>query len=416
MNKSVLISAFSSVAAALVAVAAPSVGDVALVQDAVTRRVTVSYTLADEPAVVTLDIQTNGVSIGAAHVTGVFGDVNALVQPTGEGEVRRIWWQPDVSWAFNRVTDGSLKAVVTAWPTNDPPDYIVYDLAVPGAREFYVSADQIPGGVSAKVYKTEKLVMRRIPAAGVRWRMGSPKGETGRGNNEVPHFVTLSRDYYMAIYPFTQGQYKMLTGSAQNSYSASRSVSDVLERPCEGHSGKTYSLNYNNVRGGNWPTEDVAANTVIDKLRVCTGQDTFDLPTEARWEFACRAGTSGALNSGKLNSLENYDRLGFRNATGIEGDSTVQPVGRLEPNAWGLYDMHGNIIEFCLDWYQEDLSTLPELDPVGPATNADNMRAVRGGGMGGGWNNCRSASRSSVIVGQGSLQTGFRVVCETIVK
>ena len=416
MNKSVLISAFSSVAAALVAAAAPSVGDVALVQDAETRRVTVSYTLAGEPAIVTLDIQTNGVSIGSAHVTGVFGDVNAVVQPTGESETRRIWWQPDVSWAFNRVTDGSLKAVVTAWPTNDPPDYIVYDLAVPGAREFYVSADQIPGGVSAKVYKTEKLVMRRIPAAGVRWRMGSPKGETGRGNNknEVPHFVTLSRDYYMAIYPFTQGQYKTLTGSSQNSYSASKI--DALERPCEGNSNKNWTINYNNVRGGDWPTEDVAADTVIDKLRVRTGQDTFDLPTEARWEFACRAGTSGALNSGKLNTSENYDRLGFRNATGIEGDSTVQPVGRLEPNAWGLYDMHGNIIEFCLDWYQEDLSTLPELDPVGPATNADNMRAVRGGGMGGGWHNCRSASRSSVIVGQGSLQTGFRVVCETIVK
>ena len=404
--------------------ATPVVTDVTFAQDR-SRAVTITYKLSGEAAVVTLDVQTNGVTIGADKLMSVAGDVNALVQPTAGDAVRTILWNPVADWPSNRVNDASLRAVVTAWATNAPPDYIVYDLAAtnPDAPAFYTCAEAVPLGVTNELYKTRKIVMRRIHATGVRWRMGSPSTESGRQANETLHEVTLSNDYYMAIYPFTQGQYKELTGSEAGTYARSKNRLNYLWRPCEGFANP--KCPFSSVRGGDWPAggrEGVAANTVADKLRKRTGQDTFDLPTEAQWEFACRAGTRGPYNNDGPYTEANFLTLGWEQGEGKSyygdtTDATEQPVGFLLPNAWGLYDMHGNVIELCLDWYQADLGTAAVIEPVGPTSDVSGLgRVTRGGGMAGLWTKSRSAYRSYLAEGTSNLSTGYRFMCDAVVK
>ena len=413
MNKAILFCAVSLGFA--VAGAAPAVSDVALVQNPETRRAEISYRLANEPAYVMLDIQTNGVSIGRQHFADAFGDLNTVVQPTEGDAVRRIWWQPDVSWAFNRVTDGSLKAVVKVWATNAPPDYLVYDLTGTNfvRLAYYERAEDVPGGVTNAIYKETKLVMRRIHAANVRWRMGSPVGEAKRSTSETAHYVTLTKDYYMAIYPWTQRQHKEVTGSYMTTYTrSSRNLPNCDWRPCENQCA------FNSVRGG----DSVTAGSYIGELRARTGDDTFDLPTEAQWEFACRAGSLGATYLGVESTTNNFDRIGWRSATGDTGDACTQPVGFKEPNAWGLYDMIGTIQELCIDWYG-NLGSAEEVDPTGPASGT--TRVIKGCGMNlipetqGNYIRYvsgRSAWRTEFDPGKGHLSIGFRVICEAAIK
>ena len=411
MNRSILFCAVSLGCA--VAWAAPVVSDVALTQDPASRRVEIAYTLANEPAYVMLDIQTNGVSIGRQHFADAFGDLNAVVQPAETAH--RSWWQPDVSWAFNRVTNESLKAVVKVWATNAPPDYLVYDLTGTDVDRlaYYERAEDIPGGVTNAIYKETKLVMRRIHAANVRWRMGSPVGEMKRASSETAHYVTLTKDYYMAIYPWTQRQHKEVTGSYMSTYTrATRSLPNCDWRPCENKCA------FNDVRGG----ETVTDGSYIGQIRARTGDVTFDLPTEAQWEFACRAGSLGATYLGVESTTNNFDRIGWRNATGDTGDSCTQPVGFKEPNAWGLYDMLGTIQELCLDW-SAALGSAEEVDPTGPASGT--ARVIKGCGMNlvpdssgntAHYVDGRSAWRSSQAPATGSLSIGFRVICEAAIK
>ena len=123
----------------------PSVSGVSLSQDSATRAVTINYTLADAPAIITLDITTNGVSIGQQNVWAIDGDANKVVQPGTHSMV----WHPDKSWPNQKfvASDGiEVGAVVTAWATNDPPMYLAADL-VSGDVKYYTCAEAVPGGV-----------------------------------------------------------------------------------------------------------------------------------------------------------------------------------------------------------------------------------------------------------------------------
>ena len=195
---------------------APEVTVNGTVQDR-SRAVKVTYTIAGEPAVVTPYAETNRgdgvwIDIGAENVTFCAGDINKLVA-VGDHE---FVWQADKSWPNHKITEGNIRVGVKAWSTNAPPDYMVVDLDRENVIRYYASVGQLPGGLSNRQYRTRKLVMRKIPAAGVTWLMGLNKAERDRdglkGNLVVQGEVTFTRDYYMAIYQLTAYQYWMITG------------------------------------------------------------------------------------------------------------------------------------------------------------------------------------------------------------
>ena len=145
---------------------------------------------------------------------------------------------------------------------------------------------------------------------------------------------------------------------------------------------------YNTLRGSldgaNWPSHGrVDAGSFFGKIRARTSL-TLDLPTEAMWEYACRAETTTALNNGKNlekatqdRAMAEVGRYSYNRSDGKGGYSLHTKVGSYAPNAWGLYDMHGNVAEWCLDWWQSNLGTTAVTDPKGATSGC--YRLVRGG-------------------------------------
>ena len=227
--------------------------------------------------------------------------------------------------------------------------------------------------------------------------MGCPDNEIGRNvYEEAQHQVMLTRDYYVGVFQCTQRQYELVTG-----YNPSGFKGATL--PVEG-------VSYNILRGkgigSKWPDDfRVNADSFFGLLQARTGLP-LDLPTEAEWEYACRAGTTTALNSGKNltaagGRCPNLDALGwyYENSTG-----TTHPVGLKKPNAWGLYDMHGNVFEWCLDWstaYHYTTACAAVEDPLGPSLRElryyERFRVLRGGSWKDSAMDCRSARASNIM-------------------
>ena len=396
MRKEHLVAVFAIVSTC--AMAAPSIREdsVEWSQDSA-HRVVIDYVLENESAIVTLDVCTNGVSIGGENIQNLRGDVNKKVS-AGR---RRIFWSPVKSWPNHVVADGSVSMVVSAWSLTNPPDYLVADLVVSNSVFFYATSNAVPGGVHAATYKEDKLLMRRIPAENVRFRMGSPSTETGRtASLEVAHYVTLTNDYYIGVYPVTQSQYALLWDGNPSKY---QEVEHAKWCPVE-------QVRYNYLRSNTlmWPGDghQVSDWSWFGKLRGVTGLNSCDLPTSAEWEYACRAGSGGARYADSDVSLMAWYKDNSGNAT--------KPVGLLMPNRWGLYDMLGNCDEWCLDWLAEGDGYSDGSDvtaPVGPESGS--KRVSRGGCFEDPSSACRCASTykwgnpdSSTI-----YQIGFRVAC-----
>ena len=409
MKAQLLVSACAFALAASAASPSLKFGSVTMTQDPNTRKVTISYELENAPAIVTLDIVTNGVSIGGENIQRLAGDVNHIV----EAGQRTIYWSPVKDWKGHVISDNSMQAVVTVWPKYLPPDYMILDMKLETGgisnAAFYASKEFIPGGFTNDMYKLDKLMMRKIPAAGVTWIMGSPTNEIGRTPaKEIPHYVTFTYDYYFSIYTVTQQQYLDVKNSNPSAYDISTAENNLM-RPVTG-------MTYNDLRGTapdyDWPNTgtNILSTTVCGILR-----DryllTFDIPTDAQWEYACRAGTTSAFNNG-TNTVVGAANLGWYITTPV-----VPPyvVGLKLPNAWDIYDMHGNAWEWVRDWYQETISDgTPVVDPEGP--KAGENRMTRGGSTSSSTENARSAARG----GGGAPNTsggnrGFRVVCEALI-
>ena len=390
MNMKSLLGACAAIAA-IAAVADPNDPQIALVaagQDE-SRVVTVKYTL-DEPAIVTFDVLTNGVSIGAANLKSTTGDLNRLVPATGSGEMRTIAWNAYESWPDHKFKNGEVSVKVTAWATNSPPDYMVVKLVGEdkGARTFYPSADWFPGvgGVTNDMYKTDYLVMRRIPAAGKTFRMGSPSGEPGRYGSETLHYVTLTNDFYMAVFELTVGQFKNIVqnftdiASGLSAYGSSKLCFSTETPNCP---VDCFRCDVFRGSGKLWPGDghDIDDDSPLAMFRVALGLPTLDLPTDAEWEFACRAGTM----SGRYDGTEYVDGADSGAALlgwfGTDWKSRPQPVGLLKPNGYGLYDMYGNVFEWCLDRFTWTTAAAGStvVAPVGPvSSDIGSERVVRG--------------------------------------
>jgi formylglycine-generating enzyme required for sulfatase activity len=212
-----------------------------------------------------------------------------------------------------------------------------------------------PVGPYCRVHlvETEWLDFAWVPPGS--FVMGSPPGEQGREGQERQHRVTLTHGFWLGVTPVTQLQWWIVTGVRPGWF-----------------------------RGDPRPAQDVSWDDCQALCQALERQVSlrFRLPTEAEWEYACRAGTSTAYANG--NDWARLDEIGWHNA------EETRPVGQLQPNAFGLCDMHGNVWEWCADWY--DLYPHKDVtDPRGPRFGEE--RILRGGSWSDGPLRCRSAVR-----------------------
>ena len=376
-------------------------------QDAASSQVTVKYKLSGEPAIITLDVLTNGVSIGSENISRVVGDANCVVQPSTDE--RTILWRPDCSWKGHVFTKGEISVSVVAWPLDNPPDYMAVNLSKPSLVSYYVSAGAVPFGVTNRRYKGEWLLMRRIHAAGKEFVMGTcPSENSYEGTfskcdaytplHETAHPVAFTKDFYIGVYELTRMQGYL---GCNNAFSGPWYVT-------------LSGVSWNAARGADtWPGSDPAETSFLGILRTRTGI-AFDLPTEAQWEYACRAGTTSGINNGReVGDLYAYDgnqpmcEVGWTPAkTGWS--SNGHEVGLLQPNAWGLYDMHGNMSEWCLDWVSAEGLADYAIDPIG--LSGGSLKALRGGCAAFWPVQARSGARLGFTPGSATM-TNFRVVC-----
>ncbi len=291
--------------------------------------------------------------------------------------------------------------------SRDTGDYMVVDLSAGHRAQSYpvlTKSEPPPGGWTDE-HKTTKLVLRRIPEGS--FVMGSPSDEYGRFCHEAQRKVRLRQAFYIGIFPVTQQQWYQVMGTWPGYFT----------RPDYRPARPVESVPYARIRGadvGPPVRNDTAEDTFLGRLCRRTGLH-FDLPTEAQWEYAARAGVSTALHTGK--NLANLHRCPNLTALARYGHDTVfdpgsdtsagtATVGSYPANAWGLYDIHGNVWEWCRDSYEAHPGG--GTDPAG--TRFGHYRVMRGGSWVSLARDCRLAHRHSSPPAYAGSTDGFRVV------
>ncbi len=213
--------------------------------------------------------------------------------------------------------------------------------------------------------------------------MGSPNKEKGRGDDEHHRKVTLTKGFYLGIHPVTQEQWQAIMGANPSHFKGEK----------------------------NLPVEQVSWGDCQAFCKKLGGQDKkpYRLPTEAEWEYACRAGTTTPYHYGETLAVEQANYNGnFVYGTGKPGvyREKTTPVGSFQANAWGLFDMHGNVWQWCHDWHG-GYAGKHLTDPQGPKNGKD--RVLRGGAWGSHPIFCRSANRNFIAPDNRSEYYGCRV-------
>jgi formylglycine-generating enzyme required for sulfatase activity len=308
--------------------------------------------------------------------------------------LRRIVWDPMKTVYTNDHLVTQFRVALTPTPV---PLYMIVDLTkeagaegqieyvYPGdARlETYDRFTNVWFGVTNdSVYATDKLVLRRVSA-----------GTFGMGTHaNIP--TTLTKDFYSGVFEVTHRQWELTAGNRPSyfAYYPTRPVERSTYVSIRGSTNSTPSID--------WPSTGnaVATDSFLGKLRTKTGMDGFDLPTEAQWEYLCRAGTTtyysdGLGNPANTSSNAQMDVLGRYSRNGgqvWDGSGWKSPAascgptnatalaGSYMPNGWGVYDTHGNVYEWCLDYHAIDLSG--GIDPKGSVSGPNRTR--RGGAYG----------------------------------
>jgi formylglycine-generating enzyme required for sulfatase activity len=285
--------------------------------------------------------------------------------------------------------------------------YMIVDVSGgPAAVSYPVTySNAVPADLlSNPAYKTTKIVMRLIPHGTFTMsaNYGSEFGQDINDSDERQHAVTLTKDYYIGVFEVTRSQYQNVMGSSPAGTTGSRlPQAGILWGTIRGNEGN--------------PTNPPASSSFVGRLSSKTGKK-LDLPTEARWEYACRAGTTTSLNSGKnIVSMQgvdpNTDEVGWY---ALNSSSTAHEVGLKRPNNWGLYDMHGNVYEICIDYWCYNVAWWNlTVDPVGWPTPDSNVRHVeRGSCYSESSQHHRSADRWALGRQFANAWDGFRIVSE----
>lgn len=295
--------------------------------------------------------------------------------PVGPGR-HRMTWNAETDCPGFHSSSFTVKMVAV----EGLAPYMVVDLSGgPSSTRYPVRYSVRGPDLSDAKCRTTELWLRLVPPTTF-W-MGSPDYELGRFDQgthvrtETLHQVTLTRPYYIGVFELTWGQWR-----AVSSETPARAISYGTTFPDDcAMSFVSYGAMRGDGAGSAWPVNDeVDPDSFLGKMRARTDGIRFDLPTEAQWECACRAGTRTAFNSGK--DITSTNECPHAGEVAIYKWSPTQrrpeTVGTRKPNAWGLYDMHGNVSEFSRDW-SGYFGSQAVTDPVGPSSGW--ARRQRGG-------------------------------------
>lgn len=363
--------------------------------------VDIDYTVESDDAAADVYVFPEGVD----NDSGAFLQMRTLSGAGANGPVKSGMWRMTWDAAKDQPNFNTTSFSVKMTAISGAAPYLVIDLSGGvNATNYPVRFAAAGPNLANDICRTTELWLRLIlPGT---FTMGSPTNELGHDSGETQHAVTLTKPFYMGVFEMTQKQYALVMGS-----NPSMAKDDM--RPVE-------RVAYNDIRGTslgtNWPAHaQVDTDSFLGKIRVRTAL-TFDLPTEAQWEYACRAGATTAFNNGRDLSSHDQDaamdevgRYYYNWNDGKGGYSSGHTkVGSYVPNAWGLYDMHGNVWEWCLDWYGS-YATGAVTNPVGSASGFN--RVLRGGNYSYGAQYCRSAYRICSIPSYRYSYGGFRLCC-----
>jgi len=363
------------------------------------RLVDIEYVLAcDAGQEVDIEVTAyDGATVLGLPLASLTGDLHCV-----SNGARRIVWDPMKTGYTNAILP---RFHVDLSPTNTPV-YLIVDLtknagATNQIERIYPGDARLDtvgrwtnvwfGVTNGSVYKTEKVVLRRVPAC--TFKMGP---------YPPAYSITLTKDFYAGVFEVTEAQWNKIMGDG----------SSVSDYPIANVSYDMIRGATNDVPSVNWYTTGsaVGATNFMGRIRTKTGIDTFGLPTEAQWECLCRAGTLSYWSDGVSTSATEtniLNELGWWGG-GYNGNSgnKTHPVGRLAANNWGLYDTHGNVWERCLDWYGSLASTT---DPLG-ALYSSSGRTIRGGSFDFTAAGAASGTRYGDTVNTSVSMKGFRLV------
>jgi formylglycine-generating enzyme required for sulfatase activity len=308
-------------------------------------------------------------------------------------------------WRRDRVAelDGTVRAAIGAGRLAGLRPEIEELLGLTPEREdLRKLLDLLPEETPLPVRLTNSLGMEFVLIRPGKFFMGSPEGEEARGADEWRHEVELALPFYLGVYPVTQEQYRQATGKSPSHFARTGAGRQRVA----------------GLETNRFPVDSVSWFDAAELCRLLTAlpeevaaQRVYRLPTEAEWEYACRAGSTTpfffgtSASSARANFDGNYPYGGAPRCLDLQ---RTERVGRYTANAWGLYDMHGNVGEWCADWYGKDYyQGSPQRSPEGPAEGGG--RVVRGGSWIASGRLCRSAQRISSTPDSHYNFVGFRL-------
>ena len=348
-------------------------------------------------------------------------DIPTEEEGTVSNGTHRVVWLPGKSGIADSLGRFHSDSVVCRahLRRDDPQRYLTIDLSAgKEAASYPVSySPALPPEGLTDTYRTDKLILKKIDPG--QFVMGMRSNAIGFRSNEDfrPHPVTLTRGFYIGIFEVTQRQWERVTGThpSRDNKGGADSV--------RGETRPVHTLSYDMIRGNDlgrrWPaSSEVDPDSFIGKLREKTGLEWLDLPTEAQWEYAGRAGTTTTLNNGKsltdevkCRNLTEIARYGHNQKDGKSPFGTLTArVGSYLPNRWGLYDFHGNVFEYCLDyWSAPQNNPTARIDPAGAGSDSQNRRVCRSSGPGYNAFRMKIGDRIKMPSSDSGWDSGFRL-------